>query len=335
MGKRFPPIEIIKLYGDEEWENFITEWVNSLDEQYIRVERLGGAGDMGRDVVAYINETEWDNYQCKHYDHPLYPSDIWIELGKLVYYTYIEEFSCPKKYYFIAPQGVGTSLSNFLKKPDLLKSNLIENWDKHCKSNITDTLDIPLDESLRVHLDNIDFSIFGYIPPLTIIDQHATTRYHVDRFDLSLPTRPPSDEPPETPSSSELPYIEKLMEAYGDHKNCTICTVEDIHDDYLREHYKHSRIQFYSAESLKNFSRDSLPEGEFEKLQEDIYDGVRDEMHDEHDDGYKRVRAVVKTAHALQISHPLVPALHVKDRGGICHQLANDKDEVRWVRRHE
>jgi len=335
MGKYIPPIEIIKLYSDDKWEDFITEWVNSLDKQYERVERLGGAGDMGRDIVAYINEADWDNYQCKHYNHPLHPSDIWIELGKLVYYTFIDEFSCPQNYYFIAPQGAGTTLSNLLKKPDLLKTKLIENWDSHCKSKITKTLDIPLDAALRTHLDNIDFSIFGYIPPLTIIDQHATTRYHVDRFDLSLPPRPPSENPPEKPTSSEIPYIEKLMEAYGDHKNCIITTVDDIHDENLREHYKYSRIQFYSAESLKNFSRDSLPDREFEKLQEEIYDGIRDDIHDEHEDGYRRVRAVVKTARELQISHPLVPSICVKDRGGICHQLANDKDEIRWVKRYD
>lgn len=332
MSIYIPPIEILKIYNGEQWEQFTTEWINSLNEQYIRVELLGGAGDMGRDVVAYINEADWDNYQCKHYNHPLQPSDIWIELGKLIYYTSIGAFSCPRKYYFIAPQGVGTKLSNLLKKPDSLKLQLIENWEMHCKSKITQTLDLPLDTALLAHLNSIDFSIFDYIPPLTIIDQHAMTRYHADRFDVNLPPRPPISVPPEDPSSSEIPYLRKLMDAYGEHKNCTINTVEDIHDDNIREHYQDSRIEFYSAESLKNFSRDSLPDGEFEKLQEEIYDGIRDDLRDIHDDGYRRVLAVVKTSRVLQISHSLVPSICVKDRGGICHQLANDKDEVRWVK---
>ena len=332
MSHYIPPIKLLETYNSDQWEQFITEWVNSLNEQYVRVESQGGAGDMGRDVVAYIDVDNWDNYQCKHYNHPLQPSDIWIELGKLIYYTSIDAFSCPRKYYFIAPQGAGTKLSNLLKKPDLLKSELIKNWEKYCKSKITQTIDVPLDTALLTHLDSIDFSIFDYVPPLTIIDQHAKTRYHADRFGANLPPRPPIAVPPENPRSSEIPYIRKLLDAYGEHKNCTISTVESIHDDNILEHYKDSRIEFYSAESLKNFSRDSLPDGEFEKLQEEIYDGIRDDIRDKHDDGYRRVLAVVKTARVLQISHSLVPSIRVKDRGGICHQLANDKDEVRWVK---
>lgn len=332
MSDYIPPIDRLKLYNCNEWEQFITEWVNSLDKQYIRVESLGGAGDMGRDVVAYINDNEWDNYQCKHYNHPLHPSDIWIELGKLIYYTYTGDFSCPRKYYFIAPQGAGTKLSNLLKKPESIKSELIKNWENYCKSNITKKHDVPLDEALLTHLHSIDFSIFDYTPPLIIIDQHATTRYHIARFGGGLPPRPPISNPPESPSACEIPYVRKLMDAYEDNKSCTICTVGDIPDDNLREHYRDSRIEFYSAESLKNFSRDSLPEGEYEKLQEEVYDGIRDDLRDDHKDGYRRVLAVVKTARSLQISHPLIPSVHVKDRGGICHQLANEKDEVKWIR---
>ena len=43
-----------------------------------------------------------------------------------------------------------------------------------------------------------------------------------------------------------------------------------------------------------------------------------------------RVVAVVKTARALQLtSHALVSKLSVRDRGGICHQLANESKVAR------
>jgi hypothetical protein len=46
----------------------------------------------------------------------------------------------------------------------------------------------------------------------------------------------------------------------------------------LREYYGDSRLEFYSAESLRTFSRDTLPPGEFEKLQDEVHGNIRDEV---------------------------------------------------------
>ncbi len=101
----------------------------------------------------------------------------------------------------------------------------------------------------------------------------------------------------------------------------------------LKDHFSESRIQFYSAESLRVFSRDTLPPGEFKKLQDEFYGGIMDEIRSDHPDGYRRVIAVVKLARILPISaHALTKALTLLDRAGICHQLANDNDKVRWVK---
>ena len=47
---------------------------------------------MGVDVAAFLKSPQfsdgWHNYQCKHYDHSLYPSDIWVEIGKIIYYSH-------------------------------------------------------------------------------------------------------------------------------------------------------------------------------------------------------------------------------------------------------
>jgi hypothetical protein len=92
-GKLRPGVEIIRLFSTEEWEVFIQEWATSLKTKYAEVGRFGGAGDMGRDICAIYSSPapggDWDNYQCKHYDHPLAPSDVWVELGKLCYYTFM------------------------------------------------------------------------------------------------------------------------------------------------------------------------------------------------------------------------------------------------------
>lgn len=333
-GVPIPAIERIKLFSDSQWEEFVLEWAHSLHKAYARVERCGGAGDMGRDVIATDKEDlrVWDNYQCKHYGAPLQPSQVWVEFGKLIYYTHLGKFTLPRRYYFVAPLGAGTSLSNLLKRPNELHDELIRNWDRYCRHRITSTAEVILEGDLKDYVDGLDFSIFDAVPPLTLIDEHATTRWHVARFGGGLPPRPVVETPPEEPTINEAIYVRQLLNAYGDHLKRHIADLDDIGTEgHLREHFSDSRIEFYCAESLRAFSRDTLPLGEYEKLQDEMHSGIRDQVRVNHADGYRRVLAVVATARALQLTdHPLISCLSVRDRGGVCHQLAND-EKVRWT----
>lgn len=335
LGPPIPAIERIKLFSDRQWEEFVLEWADSLRNEYSLVERCGGAGDMGRDVIATCksNDGLWDNYQCKHYKDPLRPGDIWVELGKLVYYTRRGDYSYPRSYFFVAPQGAGTKLANMLKKPDELRAQLMAHWGEHCRTGITSTAIIELDDTLVAYINGLDFSIFRAIPPLRLIDEHAKTRWHVARFGGGLPKRPLVDVPPVNPADHETNYVRHLLDAYADHLKRKVDRIEDITGDAeVHEHFNDSRLEFYSAEALRVFSRDTLPPGEFENLQENVHDGIKDEFRAQHEDGYRRVMAVVKMARQLQLTgHALNTRLSVRDRGGICHQLANDK-KVRWVK---
>jgi hypothetical protein len=330
-----PPIDRIKLFNSTQWEEFILEWVDSLRTDYGQVDRWGGAGDMGVDVVATDATTasSWDNYQCKHYKDPLRPSDIWVELGKLAYYTHRGDYTCPRKYFFVAPQGAGTKLSNLLKKPQKLRESLLANWDAYCRKDITSTQEIVLDAALSSHIAAMDFSIFEAIPPLRILDGHAKTRWHIARFGGGLPARPAVPDPPLAPVPLEANYVRALLDAYGDHLNQHISGIDDVGSrSDLAEHFGDSRLEFYSAEALRTFSRDTLPPGEFEKLQDEVHAGVKDEVRVDHPDGYRRVVAVVKTARSLRLTgHALHCCMSVRDCGGICHQLANDQ-KVGWVK---
>lgn len=104
-GLPIPPIERIRIFSAGQWEDFVLEWADSFRDQYSIVERCGGSGDMGRDIIAFdkVDPVIWDNFQCKHYKAGLTPGDIWVELGKLVYYTYTKEYTYPRKYVFVAP----------------------------------------------------------------------------------------------------------------------------------------------------------------------------------------------------------------------------------------
>jgi hypothetical protein len=333
-GLPIPPIERIRLFSSQEWEEFVLEWADSLRPLYDRVERCAGPGDMGRDVLGIRSGSDgWDNYQCKGYDHPLQPNEIWIELGKLVYFTYVGAYDYPQKYTFVAPQGAGTKLSRLLRDAERLKAQLLENWADHCAKEISTTLEVPLDDKLRGYIDSLDFGIFDAIPPLRLLDGHAGTRWHFARFGGGLPDRPHPKRPPAIPLPVEARYIRQLLDAYGEHLGRAVTDAADLEGlTVFDEHFHEARIEFYSAESLRAFSRDTLPPGEFEKLQDEIIGGVGDDLRTDHPDGYARVLAVVKTARLLQITgHALVSRLAVRDKGGICHQLAND-DKVKWVR---
>ena len=332
-GPLIPAIERIRYFSDGEWEDFVLEWAGSLKDRYEQVGRLGGAGDQGRDIVAFRADGSWDNYQCKHYAAPLAPSDVWLEIGKLLYYTHKQEFDAPLHYFFVAPQGAGPKLSNLLRNPDRLRARVVENWAKYCETGITATIAVPLVDDLRTHLDQFDFSIFESVGPNTLIDQHSKTPWHVARFGGGLPPRPDPGLPPAEPTTEEAPYVRALLDAYADHIGKPIEVPADLTEvAALDEHFSDARREFHSAEALRTFSRDRLPPGAFEGLQDEIYSGIGDDLRNAHDDGYRRVLAVVKAARALALtSHALNTSMFVRDRGGICHQLANDGTIKQWV----
>lgn len=163
-GVPVPKSVRIRHFSPDEWEEFIEEWASSLDSSYVKVRRFGGAGDLGVDISGFCSEQgfhgDWDNFQCKRYDHPLRPGDIWVEIGKVIYYSHQGQYQPPRRYYFVCSQGVGTSLEKLLDTPGTLKEKLLENWDKHCRNGITSTQAVPLAGALRDYFDAFNFSIF-------------------------------------------------------------------------------------------------------------------------------------------------------------------------------
>ncbi len=100
------PLKFLQTFTADEWETFIEEWTAGFEPPYVQVVRLGGAGDMGRDVIGHLADTRpcpCDVYQCKHYDHPLRPTDAYLELGKLCVYTQRGEYPVPRRYRFVPP----------------------------------------------------------------------------------------------------------------------------------------------------------------------------------------------------------------------------------------
>lgn len=339
-GIPIPKAARVRMFSPDEWEEFIEEWATSLHTAYKKIRRFGGSGDLGVDVAGFASDDgfqgEWDNYQCKRYDHGLTPGDIWVEIGKIIYYAHLGEYVPPRRHYFVCSQGVGTTLEKLLNNSGKLKREARSNWDKHCKIGITSTKHILLEGAFLAFFDSFNFSIFGSKSVLELIEGHSTTGYHAVRFGGGLPPRPVPDTPPDEPSSHESRYIRQLLDAYGDHLGAPLKSPEElIPHEMLKKDYLRQRERFYNAEALRNFARDRVPEGTFDALQDEVYHGIVDVCESTHANGFDRMRATVSQASQIAMTaNPLAPATKAQDRQGICHQLANE-DRLTWVPDHE
>ncbi len=155
-------------------------------------------------------------------------------------------------------------------------------------------------------------------------------------FGGGLAQRPTPELPPVYPTPIESCYIRQLLDAYGHHTGVEFSNAEELDShDNLKSDYLRQRTRFYSAESLRNFARDNVPEGTFDALQDEIYYGVIDVCEGDHTTGFNRMRATVAQAVNVGItSNPLTTATKAQDRQGICHQLANE-DRLKWMPDYE
>ncbi len=337
FGQSVLPVKRVEIFSAEEWESFIEEWLDVKKNEYKKIERLAGAGDKGRDIVASIEDNistdgSWDCYQCKHYDKPLAPGQIWVEIAKIIYYTYIKDYSIPSKYLLAAPKGCGTSLSTLLDNPDELRKELKANWNQCCEKKITTTINIPLINGLLTYVDSFDFSIFGKVSVKTIIEEHKKHANHLIRFGGGLAARTELRESdiPSDIQSNELVYVSQLLLAYGSDFPGEFKSPNEIKEPYIN-HFKRARLNFHYAEQLRNLYRDSLPAGTFEHFQNEIYDGTVNIYENSHSNGYEKVKAVESQAILIVISsNPLKEVSIQKDKIGVCHQLCN-QNKFKWM----
>jgi hypothetical protein len=344
FGPPVEPLERIKGYSPEKFEDFICEWafyyVQEILKQYQQISHFGGAGDKGRDIVAYIDlaSKACDIFQCKHYDHPLSPSDVWLELAKLCYYTHIKTIPIPRRYRFVAPQDVSAATGLLLEAPNDLRSGLIEVWQAATKEPLSKKLvkgtSILLDGDLLKHVNAFDFTIIGYKPILEVVAEHRKTTRFAPRFGGGLTKPLPSTPvPPTQLAAHETTYTSKLIDAYRDNLKDPAFDFDNLPAQVpFHRHFNRSRERFYCAETLREFARDALPEGTtFKAVQDQVFDRVVDVVEATHPCGYTRLVAVTNIAGGMQVTnHPLGVYLQTKSLQGICHQLAND-DRITWV----
>ena len=342
LGERLEPIEYIKSYHDKKFEMFILEWaylyLQEISGEYEQVGRFGGAGDMGRDIIAYLPLTDGDTdrsfdiYQCKHYDHPLQPNELWPELVKLCYFTWKKEFRVPRRYRFMAPRDLGPTAGKLLEKPEEIRKGLKEKWSAASEGIVAPVEQTLLGE-LLAYVDAFDFSIVGSKPMHEVIEEFRKTHRFAPRFGggLTKPL-PPDPIPPEKIAEIEQTYTKELILAYGDHLQDPGFALVDLPSQtHLHGHFSRCRERFYCAEVLREFSKNLPDAADFETVQDQVHDQVIDVVMSPHKDGYARIVAATTVAGSVSITnHPLRSYIKSKSLHGICHQLVNNK-RFRWI----
>lgn len=154
----------------------------------------------------------------------------------------------------------------------------------------------------------------------------------------SLPL-PKSENPPvEIPDSElQLKYLPALIDAYNDaeNTNLTISTMCRLKKKY-RENLQEQRINFYEADCLKKFTRDTLQSDsdEFQKLLDETYDGIINTCNKNYHDGFDRLLCVLEQALVIDLNssqlYHIPEMINNKRRIGFCHMLVNDS-RIQWI----
>lgn len=182
MGLPVKPLDRLAQFSPLDFERFTLEWASGylaskLPTVY-EVQQRGGAGDKGRDVIVWYdpplsNPRRWSLYQCKHYDSKLGIGVAAAEIGKVLHYTSVGDYSAPDEYWFVTHLGVTSDFQDMLDQPNKLRAYILSNWEDRCSGKITSKAKIRLTHELRAHIEQFDFSIFRAKQPLALIAEHA------------------------------------------------------------------------------------------------------------------------------------------------------------------
>lgn len=335
-GKPIDPLQKLAILDDSEFEDIILEWIHGyLKKRYISIRKCAGAGDKGRDIIAKIDNLtgKWDNYQCKHYGNKLTPTNFYLELGKLCYYTHINDFKIPNTYYIVSREGVGTKLGDLIDNPDNLKAELIVNWDGYVKDKIT-AIPIELDGELKTYINNFDFSIIKSIEPHEFIEQFQKTQWYSYRFGGVIKQRDNIPLPDLTDSEKTLRYVTQLLAVYSEEISQELDSIEELsaYGNY-KIHFDIQRKNFYSVESLKQFERDNLPPDSkaFDNLKDIVLAVVYNKIFNQYRNSFEKVNDILGHCSLIDMSSsPLAISISVQDKQGICHHLVNE-NKLTWI----
>ena len=330
------PIDRWGTYSHEEFEYFILERARVFLKKGYHVLKRGGAGDKGIDVLVSDQAGHHIIYQCKKYSSRFKLSDTLTEIGKICYYSYIGRIPKPMEYYLVAYSDLADDTIKFFNNKSKISEILIENWDQRCKNKITTTQSIKLDKELENYIKLFNFSSFSYKGISEILEEHKETVYFAFRFGGELTIHRPINTVPSEIQLLESKYISKLFEVYSEELGMDVLNESQLkkYDMKLYDNFQTQRERFFSAENLRLFAKDSmLLENEFDKLKNEIYDAIVDSLYKRNISAYEKLDECLTKAANVAVTDNLLTKCGIVgsiDRKGVCHHLANERDNVKW-----
>jgi hypothetical protein len=326
-----PIIKLVRAYDSVEWEIFVDEWQKGLKD-YHAVKRLGGPGDLGRDVIGLCSveacQGVWDNYQCKHYETTLAVPTACEDAGKIIFHAFRGEFMPPRKCSFVAPRGPNTALIKMLLNPDKFRAEVIATWNVRVAPNVVAGEKHLLADRLAAYVDAYDFTSFTYATLEDILDDHRKTAYWSTRFGGELPPPNPGAAP-NAIAAGETVYVGKLLDVYAEETGTPITGVGNLtaHAKWNNDLQK-QRVRFYDAEAFMATYRDQTEPGTIESFADEIMDAIDPAMSIA-TTAHGRLSTALMAAGQSSPGSVLAPQAKIRVKQGVCHQLAN-ADRVTW-----
>ena len=317
---------VLKLDSDE-LEELIKKWLAIEKDIYFDFIRAAGAYDRGLDAVGFLtkerHDGEWDNFQCKQLRTTLKDAEFFAEIGKVFYYASLKEFTLPRRYVFVAPNGISKETKKFVNSPEQLKSALLSEWDKRCATKIISNKKINLSPELEAAIDGFDFSKIEAWNNTKLIE-HGNIRKVLHYFMDVNPGAAPMGVVPSSVELVERPLVDQLIGLYEDDCNEKFADEAAVqaHEKY-GEHLFVQRSRYYDAEAFHKHFRDNIDHQTLKQFERDIYYGVFDEYSST--SGLARVNAIMKSAGNVQVSGLFGKhnSASVSVKQGVCHQRAN------------
>ena len=152
--------------------------------------------------------------------------------------------------------------------------------------------------------------------------------------------RPKNVPVPTVATTYEQPYINELLNAYGDAEGINNFTNEKLqaHEEY-KEDLDDRRIDYYAAVSIERgvmeLNANNLLD-QFDVLKDETLDGVKDTAKKSYPNGFEKMLSVMEQATKLTFENYLLSKspywISAKIKKGVCHHLVND-GKLRWVRK--
>lgn len=309
------PSKAVKDMSGDDFEQYITEWLYTVYQG--KKYHTGKKGDGGVDHIILTENDELEYIQCKR--EKGVSGEFTEEIVKTLNNVRRGLFPMPKRYRYVATNGVPSKWAGFLEQGNMKEKLLMwyKNQDLYEKEAYEGFEEWMKDRELP-EIDLVDIN--------RVYTEHLKGPYGFLRFgnEIGIERKESSRE-----NENGMHYIREILKAYSEHLGKHI-DIEDLKDEKrLAEDLDRQKSSYYSAEGLRITANEYLEEEEFGKLKEEIYDGIIENLNRNHADGYDRMLDTLTKATHVELDavglSKRYGLVNVKDRKGICHMLVEDR----------